>query len=197
MRWVRNPWWDGFWLLSGLPIGMALVALSPTVYLVLAVTVLLEHGHFLSPMVLAWSHTGFRGVMRQRPVKYIVVPIAIILVAAAIGIFTSLFANLRIDIGFKVKVYNFGDYKQPFVMMVVLYWFWNAYHFGMQNFGVLNIYRKKSGSGYRRSDMAFCLCTQAAASILVLAPHLGLERGVVRDLLRSAGSCRCSRDDVV
>jgi hypothetical protein len=106
----------------------------------------------------------------------------IILVAAAIGIFTSLFANLHIDIGLRVKVYNFGDYKQPFVMMVVLYWFWNAYHFGMQNFGVLSIYRKKSGSGDRRLDMAFCLFTQAAASFLVLAPYLGFERSVVRDL---------------
>jgi hypothetical protein len=66
MLWIRNPWWDCFWILSGLPIGLALVALSPTIYLVLALAVLLEHGHSLSPMALAWSHTGFRGVMRQR-----------------------------------------------------------------------------------------------------------------------------------
>ena len=57
--------------MSGLPIGLALAVLSPTVYLTLALIVLLEHGHLLSPMALAWSHTGFRKVMRQHLAKYV------------------------------------------------------------------------------------------------------------------------------
>jgi len=28
MRWVPNPWWDGVWLLSGLPFGLLLLCLS-------------------------------------------------------------------------------------------------------------------------------------------------------------------------
>jgi hypothetical protein len=181
-RWIRSAWWDTTWILSGLPIGWGLLMLSPTIYLVLAVIVLLEHGHFLSPMALAWSHAGFRGLMLRQPIKYIGLPIALILTTTSIGIATTLFGDLHVDIGMKVRVHDFADYKQPFVMMVVLYWFWNAYHFGMQNFGVLSIYRRKSGSGTRRADMIYCLGVQAAASFLVFAPHLGLDRGVMRDL---------------
>ncbi len=158
------------------------MVLSPAVYLILALIVLLEHAHFLSPMALAWSHAGFRQVMLRQPAKYIGAPIAIIVATTAIGAATSLFTNLHVDIGMRVRVYNLSDYKQPFVMMVVLYWLWNAYHFAMQNFGVLSIYRKKSGSGSRRLDMAFCLFVQTAASVLVFAPHLGLRHDIVRDL---------------
>jgi hypothetical protein len=168
--------------MNGAPIGLILVVLSPTVYLVLALIVLLEHAHFLSPMALAWSHAGFRQVMLRQPAKYIGAPIAIIVATTAIGVATSFFTNLHVDIGMRVRVYNLSDYKQPFVMMVVLYWLWNAYHFAMQNFGVLSIYRKKSGSGSRQLDMAFCLFVQTAASVLVFAPHLGLRYDIVRDL---------------
>jgi hypothetical protein len=169
--------------MSGGPIGLIVAALSPTIYLVLASIVLLEHAHFLSPMALAWSHTGFRQVMlRRHPTKYIGIPIALILGTTAIGVATSFSADLHVDIGLNVKVYNLVDYTQPFVIMVVSYWCWNAYHLGMQNFGVLSIYRTKSGSGSRRLDMTFCLFVQAAASFLVFAPHLGLKYDIMRDL---------------
>jgi hypothetical protein len=120
--------------------------------------------------------------MRRHPTKYIGVPLALILTTTTIGAATSLWAtDLHIDIGLKIRIHNLTDYKQPFVMLVVLYSLWNAYHFGMQNFGVLSIYRRKSGSGNRRADMTYCLFVQAAASFLVFAPHLGLDRDVARD----------------
>jgi hypothetical protein len=178
--WVRNAWWDSFWILSGLPIGLGLLLLSPSVYLTLALVILLEHAHFLSPMTLAWSHSDFRGLMLARPMKFIGVPIAIILTTTAIGVVTSRYVNLHVDIGLKVRVYDFADYKQPFVMLVVLYWLWNGFHFAMQNFGVLSIYRRKSGSGDRRTDMIYCLGVQAAASIMVFSRILELDRGLMR-----------------
>jgi hypothetical protein len=45
--------------MSGIPIALNLVGLSPTFYLALALIVLLEHGPFLSPMAVAWSHAAF------------------------------------------------------------------------------------------------------------------------------------------
>jgi len=180
--WIRSPWWDGFWILSGVPLAVALLLLSPSVYLVLALTILLEHAHFLSPMTLAWSHSGFRGLMLQRPMKFIGVPIALVLTTTAIGILTSRYADLHLDIGLRVRVYDFADYKQPFVMLVLLYFLWNGYHFAMQNFGVLSIYRRKSGSGNRRADMIYCLGVQIAASIMVYARVLQLDRELMRKL---------------
>ena len=176
--WIRGPWWDSFWILSGLPLAGALLLLSPSIYLVLAVTILLEHAHFISPMTLAWSHSGFRALMARRPMKFIGVPLAIIAATTTIGVLTSRFVpDLKVDVGTFVRVYDFADYKQPFVMLVVLYFLWNNYHFGMQNFGVLSIYRVKSGSGTRRKDMIYCLGVQFASAIWAYWRVLGLDRG--------------------
>ncbi|HEX5009775.1 MAG TPA: hypothetical protein VFY71_05190 [Planctomycetota bacterium] len=176
--WIRGPWWDSFWILSGLPLAGALLLLSPSIYLVLAVTILLEHAHFLSPMTLAWTHRGFRAVMLRKKGKFIFVPLAIIAATTAIGILTSRFVpDLHVDVGTQVRVYDFADYKQPFVMLVVLYFLWNNWHFGMQNFGVLSIYRRKSGSGTRRKDMLYCLGVQFASAVWAYWRVLGLERG--------------------
>jgi hypothetical protein len=174
--WIRSPSWDAFWMLSGIPIGAALVLAAPSVHLTLLAIVLLEHAHFLSPIALAWGHSGLRRMALGHPLKFIGVPVAIILATTTIGVLTSALADLHIDIGMKVKVYDTADYKQPFVMMVVLYWFWNAFHFGMQNFGVLSIYRAKSGSGNRRADMIYCLVVQAAASVLLFVSLFGVRR---------------------
>ncbi|MEI4927244.1 hypothetical protein Q8G50_32515, partial [Klebsiella pneumoniae] len=75
MMWIRSRAWDSFWILSGLPLGLALLALTGPWYdwpnpqhyghsLVLltffVASPLLETGHSLSPIALAWSHAGFR-----------------------------------------------------------------------------------------------------------------------------------------
>jgi hypothetical protein len=157
---------------------VGLLLLTPSIYLVLAITILFEHAHFISPMTLAWSHSGFRELMVRRPLKFIGVPLAIIAATTTIGVLTSHFVpDLKVDVGTTVRVYDFADYKQPFVMLVVLYFLWNNFHFGMQNFGVLSIYRVKSGSGTRRKDMIYCLGVQFASAIWVYWRVLGLDRG--------------------
>jgi hypothetical protein len=186
--WIRNAWWDSFWILSGLPLALGLLLLSPSIYLTLALVMLLEHAHFLSPMTLAWSHTDFRGLMLRRPMKFIGVPILLVVTTTTIGILTSRFVpDLNLDIGLRVRVYDFADYKQPFVMLVVLYFLWNSYHFAMQNFGVLTIYRMKSGSGNRRTDMIYCLGVQIASSIMVFSRILELDRGVMKGFYITVG----------
>src|SRR5712692_2445799 len=102
MTWIRNPWWDGFWILSGLPVGMALMFLAsdPTWLPVglaersllsfFTVAVLLETGHNLSPIALAWLHGGFRRLMLGQPKKYILLPGMVFAVALGVGAATSL-----------------------------------------------------------------------------------------------------------
>jgi hypothetical protein len=173
--WIRNAWWDSFWILSGFPIALGLLALSPSIYLILAVTVLLEHAHFLSPMTLAWSHSDFRQLILRKPMKFIGVPLLLILTTTAIGVVTSRYADLDLDIGMRVRVSDPADYAQPFVWLVVLYFLWNGFHFGMQNFGVLSIYRNKSGSGDRRTDMLYCLVVQGASMVFAFRRLLRLD----------------------
>lgn len=186
--WIRNAWWDSFWILSGLPIAVGLLLLSPSIYLTLALVILLEHAHFLSPMTLAWIHTDFRGLMLRRPMKFIGVPIALVVTTTTIGVLTSHFVpDLNVDVGLRVRVYDFEDYRHPFVMLVLLYFLWNSYHFAMQNFGVLTIYRLKSGSGNRRTDMIYCLGVQILSSIMVFSRVLELDRGIMRGFYITVG----------
>ena len=79
------------WLLSGLPIGLALVVLPPAERLVFfTAAVFLETGHSLSPIVMAWMHRGFRPLMLSRPRKYLLLPLAVFALALSVGVMTSL-----------------------------------------------------------------------------------------------------------
>jgi hypothetical protein len=132
MTWVRSPWWDGFWILSGLPIGLALVFLPPAVgFLFFTAAVFLETGHAFSPIVLTWSDAGLRRIAMDRWVEFVAFPL-------------SLFV---------------GVFFVPTEVVFGIYYAWNIYHFGMQNFGVLSLYkRKQAGSPDRRlRDGLLCL----------------------------------------
>jgi len=115
MKWVRGPWWDGFWLLSGLPIGLALVLTSNGrgIGPIIAMTIMvLETAHVVTPIALAFVRRELGDIVLRKPIKCVGVPLA--LVAASLVAPASWFAG-------------------P-------YFAWNIFHFGMQNFGVLSLY---------------------------------------------------------
>jgi hypothetical protein len=81
--------------------------------------------HVISPIVLAWVHPGLRKIALKRPVRSIVLPVFAIIAAVLAG-----------ALGPSV---TFGRQNLPAVAAVYLVW--NAYHFGMQNFGVARLLR--------------------------------------------------------
>ncbi len=158
VTWIRGPWWDGFWILSGLPVGLALLFLPPQALLAFfTLVVALETAHSFSPIVLAWSHSDFRRrCVLARPAKFILMPGIILVVAIGVGAITSLgWTSLVPGPG---RVWILTDWTNPFPAIVWVYWLWNIYHFGMQNFGVASLY----GLGRnRRLRMAVCLAGTA------------------------------------
>jgi hypothetical protein len=172
--WIRNGWWDGFWILSGLPLGLLLLSLSstfPQKVMMLVALILLQNGHLLSPIFLAWSHRGFRGIMLRHKFKYIVTPLLIVASLTLTGFFASQgFTQYRPDLSLMPQLKGPIDYRNPYVIMIWIYMIWNMYHFGMQNFGILSIYRYKTEPYPQRQrgfDKAFCL-----ASTLLSTPFL-------------------------
>lgn len=114
LRWIVGPRWDLLWIWSGLPIGLALVLLAPpktALWLAVAIMVL-ESAHVISPIVLVWGEPELRVIALRSWAKYIAVPI---------GIMTASFFC-------------------PLAWASPVYWTWNVYHFGMQNFGVTSLY---------------------------------------------------------
>jgi hypothetical protein len=174
MPWIRNPWWDGIWILSGLPIGFLLLAASVWVappILILFGAGLLGTTHLVSPITLAWTHPDIRKIALSRPIKFIGLPAFLLVVAAAVGLAaTALPIDAALDFS-RISVRSV-DLKNPLMAMMFIYVVWNAYHFGMQNFGVLSIYRAKSGGGQRSWDMTFCLVTITVATLLPFVRYL-------------------------
>jgi hypothetical protein len=182
MIWIRNPWWDGFWLLSGLPFGVALTGLTtwlPPSVMLLWLVLLTQTGHLLSPMVLAWGHDGFRPLMFRRPIKYIALPTVIVLAAALVGAIAGQHVpNLRFDpnnFSLAAGPTTLAEFKNPFMAMVALYAAWNGYHFGKEAFGVMSVYRQKQGgydSRQRRIDLVYCCTVVWAAMAMPFIPRI-------------------------
>ena len=180
--WLRSPVFDLFWVLSGLPFGAALTALSllmPAGAIILSLVLLTQTAHLLSPIALAWSHDGFRALMLRRPIKYITLPAAILIGAVLVGVIAgrhvpSLHFNPN-SFSLATGPTTLAEFKNPFMAMVAVYAAWNAYHFGKQAFGVMSIYRQKQGGyGYhqRRIDLFYCCAVVWATMLIPFIPQL-------------------------
>ena len=100
-------------ILLSVPLGMAFMVAFPQGTIVFVVTVMiLETAHLASPILLAWTKPGLRAIVCREWVKHIAAP------AAVMGAVTI----------------------APVAWVAPVYWIWNSYHYGMQNFGVAAIY---------------------------------------------------------
>jgi hypothetical protein len=139
VTWLRSPWWDGFWIFSGLPIGAALMTATLPWTWIFSVYLVLNSGHLLAPIGMAWSHSGFRQIMLAKKRKYILLPVVIVVVGVFLGATVGKIFDvnpLTLGVRFNAK----DDIARPFVIMIIIYFIWNAYHFGMQNYGFLRLY---------------------------------------------------------
>lgn len=180
--WVRGPWWDSFWFLSGVPIGLALVLLADK-RLWITLILLFQLPHLISPFALSWSHAGYRAHMLQHKTRFIAVPLAI--VAASAGIGAAFSAGLHISpyaTSFTPDVEHLDNHlEQLFLLYSVL----NLWHFGKQNFGILSIYRRKYGSGHRQIDLWFSLGAQIAVVALAIG-SFELDRDTMQIITTTA-----------
>ena len=124
-------------------------------------------------MALAWTHDGFRQVARRRLIKFVAVPLAIVAGCTAAAYVSSIFfPGIKFDpvnVALIVDTSEPNYYLSPFYMTVWVYTLWNAYHFGMQAFGVMSIYRNKAGiysPEQRRIDRIYC-CFVTWATIAI------------------------------
>lgn len=165
------------WGLSGLPLGAALILLpTPARLACFTLFVLLETGHSLSPIALAWTDAGFRRLMCRHPQKYLGLPAAVFGLTLAVGVATS--CGWTSYVPGPRQVFHLTGWTNPFPMVVWIYWLWNIYHFGMQHFGVLTIFRRGGARSRRQrlADTAICLTVTAFGMAAV--PKLTSEQWV-------------------
>ncbi len=126
------------WLLSGVPVGLALMWMPPSgLVACFAVFILLDLAHTLSPIVLAWAHAGFRSVMLGNPRKYVALPSIIFAAGAAVSIAAAIgWTSYEPGPG---QIHRATGWDNPLPIMFGVYFAWNFYHFSMQNYGVLRL----------------------------------------------------------
>jgi hypothetical protein len=178
VKWIRNPAWDLCWIWNGIPAGLLLATVAwfswqpgigfrdslaeQPLYWFFALVVILETGHVISPIVLVWSHRELRQLAWRRRRKFIWLAFGVFGAAFSVGAATSL-GWTSFSPGLH-QIFRVTNWANPLPVLVWLYLVWNAYHFGMQNFGVVALYKRLNGvSGRRWIDV--CL----AAGLTVFA----------------------------
>lgn len=154
---IRSRWWDAIWIMNGPVIGLVLILLSMFVspkHITVVILGVFGMAHRISPMALAVAHPGLRKIVRAYPLRFIWLPLLIISFCAAVGWF---FPKHNLNGAPDISWQTFTNDFDPLFMIGIVYLMWNAWHFGMQNFGVLSIYRAKEKSGHRKVDQLLCL----------------------------------------
>lgn len=167
-RWVRGLVWDGFWLQSALwlaPLALLLASgyedpeESPLDWLIFGLTAVFWISHRLGSAWLAYATTAYRPLVRAEPARYVVVPVAI--AAACFAILLPGDDSFPLSRSDRVLTLTTLDFALV------------TYHFAAQHFGVLSLYRVRSGRGAdiwtRRLDRVFALGVGGALVVVVEA----------------------------
>lgn len=169
--WLRNGAWDTFFIMGGiwlLPV-VALFSVVPEhfLFLSLALTGVLWLSHRVATFWTVFFTPSYRALIASEPTRFITIPALVLLlsVAFAVGSYPAS-PLLRLQI------------------MGTLFIIFNTYHFGIQHFGVLTIYRIKAGQQLSNSarDRERTVCLLLGGS-LVLIGQLLHGADVVRESL--------------
>jgi hypothetical protein len=171
--WLKNRVWDTIFIMGGiwlLPI-IALFSALPQSFLLLSLllTAVLWLSHRVATFFTIFFTPSYRTLIATEPIRFIVVPTLVLL----------------LSIAFAVSPFP----ESPLVrlqFMGTIFILFNTYHFGVQHFGVLTIYRIKAGQqmpdSMRDREKMLCLTLGGA---LVLIGQLLHGADVVRESLLS------------
>jgi TonB family protein len=159
--WVRGPLWDGFWMLSALwlaPIVLLLVhgysnpESSPLDLLYFGLTALFWIGHRLSSTYLAYCTEAYRPLLRQQPIRFVVLPLLI--TAGCFALFLPADSTLP------------WTREERLIGLAIIDYACVTYHFAAQHFGALSLYRSRAERSScihtRRLDRFFALTVGGA-----------------------------------
>lgn len=189
--WIRSPRWDGFWILSGfwLPSLFLLLPLQSTKPLILGITLCFWIGHRVSSLYLALGVGEYRGVLSSRKGYFFVLPCSLlVLLMAFVLIPEPLIPIPRLS---RFLALGLADY------------FFSLYHFSVQHYGVLSVYRGRLANSQKdarllRWDWWLCILFSGFFSLVMdllngsgdlhllqptLQPFLAPQFGTIRTVL--------------
>jgi hypothetical protein len=189
MGWIKSPAWDLVWVLNALwlaPLvlvlarGHADVRTSPVDWLFFALTVPLWFGHRISSAWLVYATPAYRPLLATQRLRLIAAPLAI--AAACFAVLLAPESVLPIP------------RAERLVWLVVLDYALVSHHFAAQHFGLLSLYRARSGRApdamARRLDWWFALVVGGGFVVLAeaLAGSIAFQDRWLDPLLGTGGS---------
>jgi len=195
--WLQSPAWDAFWMFSALWGGALLLVgslVQPLMALLLfafALERLLSVTHAWSTTYMVLGSPLLADVRRANRRKYLVVPLAIVSVALALGLYVGAYQRYPENGRVSWDLWAWGLY-------LLLFWVGHFWHFGNQDFGVLTIYRERAGQTRwidRRVDKLYTASMMFAIQPVVYVSLVGSTAfsemvltvlPVTRELLRIA-----------
>ena len=146
--WLQNPTWDGIWLHSGLwlipVIGVLAIAPQTLILASALATLALWLAHRIATMFTAFCFSSYRSLVKKYHKRFVIAPLAVMIVTTGF-----LFVPLPLSITNRV------------LFLGTLFFLINTYHFAVQHFGVLTIYRIRSEQRFsaeqRNMERSRCL----------------------------------------
>ena len=136
--WLRSAIWDGFWMLSGIwllaPLGAFSGAPSALKSLLIIATLILWLSHRFATTHNAFCTPAYRHLLREQRTRFLMWPLMITL--ATFGFVFGPRWLVTLDSWGKIQVLG------------TIFFLYNSYHFGIQHYGVLSIYRIRAGQSH-------------------------------------------------
>ncbi|PKL77091.1 MAG: hypothetical protein CVV27_06915 [Candidatus Melainabacteria bacterium HGW-Melainabacteria-1] len=158
--WLRSWRWDGFWMLSGfwVPTLLLLLPLAGAEALILTFTLCFWIGHRVSSLYLAWCVGEYQSVLQARRSYFLGLPLLLLgLVMGFLLCPLSLLPMPRLE---RIILLALADYA------------FSLYHFSVQHYGVLSVYRSKLPHGQKdpvllKWDWWMCLAVSGVFTIVI------------------------------
>ncbi len=159
-QWIRSPQWDGFWFLSGfwVPTLLLLLPLASSQSLIVWVTLCTWIAHRLSSLYLALCVGEYRAVLQAKPGYFFRLPLLLGLVLMGFVLAPeSLIPIPRLE---RFLLLGLGDYC------------FSLYHFAVQHYGILSVYRSKLPHGQKdpqllKYDWWMCIGVSGLFSLIM------------------------------
>jgi len=148
--WIKNAWWDGFWILSGLWLLIPYVIQlnQPTqLYLIQMLLILLFWmGHRLGTIFIPFCLGEYDQLVRKQRSRFIYIPVAIFMMSV---IFLYIPKNLM----------NFSISTRIVILVLIRFCF-DLVHMSSQHYGVISLYRIRAGQNpcenFKKVEKIYC-----------------------------------------
>jgi hypothetical protein len=157
-HWIRSRTWDSFWLLSGfwIPTLLLLLPIDSIKPVTVVVTLLFWMGHRISSLYLGFCVGEYREVLLARRHYFLSFPFFLLCLLAGFLLAPESVVPLSL--------------LRRFVLLAFLDYFLSLYHFSVQHYGVLSVYRGRLSHGQKdpgllRWDWWVCVSVSGIFSI--------------------------------